>query len=176
MSTLLSFFPALAVPPWALPIVAAWRALVDWLRGISVTVNGLAIATLVVGALGGAWWISHRAVANEREEQARLKREATAELVRDLEVIIQHRQGRITDAHDRIGRISAELKALVANIPPEVQTKREVDVVPISVPLPVPVPGKTRTITVTGPGCDYTPEILGALNRIQIAPGLGGSK
>lgn len=176
MGFLLSFLPALAVPPWALPVVAAWRALVAWLREIRVTINGVAIASLVVGALAGSWWIAHRAVANERHEQARLKAEATAELVRDVDLIIQHRQGRITDAHDRFRTISAELKALVASIPPDVITTREIDVVPLSVPLPVPSPGKVRTVTVAGPGCDYTPEIRDALNRIQIAPGLGGSK
>lgn len=184
--------------PWLAPlapVLAAVRAIVtpivEALARMRITLNGLAVLGLFVAAIIGGWVGARHIRANERARIAALERAAIMHVNGQLDVLIGVRTGAIAADDARLNGISAELKRIVAQIPPETITVA-VPSEPVMIPVPslialpsAPAPrARSQPAARAAPavrGADYPAALREKLDQINInigsaTGGHGGAK
>ncbi len=165
--------PALILPPWLLPIVAAARAVVRWLEKLRITVNGLVVASLVAAALAGGWWIARKARINAVADRIAEETRITAAVNRRLADWVAHKRGEIAVDDERVRAIQGDLRRLLEALPVEVEVRTHIE--PLLVPVVTPAaPDAKRPAAPAAPrmnsgSCaEYPDQIRAKLNEINV--------
>jgi hypothetical protein len=155
------------------PVAAIARGVVDALAKLRVSVNGLAIAGLIVVMTCGGWWIARKARAAAIADRIAAETRVTAAINGQLRDWIAHKRGDLALDDTRVLAIRGELRTLLEALPPDVVTTY----VPVTAPLVVPAPAVTAATSVTPPrrtpvaveGCAvYPDDVRAKLNEINV--------
>jgi hypothetical protein len=161
------------VMPALAPVAAIARGVVDALAKLRVSVNGLALAGLVVVMACGGWWIARKARATAIADRIAAETRVTAAINGQLRDWIAHKRGDLALDDTRVRTIRGELRALLEALPPDVVTTY----VPVTAPLVVPVPtvmpaasaAPPRAPSATEGGCAvYPDDVRAKLNEINV--------